>query len=209
MIAYHYTTLNNLKDILNSDVFILSKFENANDFKEKTKFVEQQNKYRYMSLVLYGENKIERTTYSWRNPVMWRFYAQKDKHNKIASCKGVCIGVNVEKIKARTITQMKVSYIRGVSEIDKQIENDDITQYLMEKSGFWSFEQEYRLLFDNSIEKLENFSEAIDSIHFDYNMENGEIDAFIEQYLKGRNIKCYRTYIDSVDGRIQQQLIMI
>lgn len=195
---FHFTSLNALKNILESDTFYTSDFEKANDYKEKYVCLNKDDisKYRYISF-----EKDELLYQSFSNPAMWYHYA--DKH------KGVCLQIDPEIFNSlcKPIISYFIEYKDGVSYIDKQ---SNILDYLKYKRSKWSYESEYRYIFDSVIKEIIGFNECIDSIYFGAEVEDQTINEvincndYILQAFENRTLHIYKMYVDKEDGRLNR-----
>ena len=183
----HYTK--HLKDIVDKDRFILSKFAQSNDKREsydRLQRREEIDKYRYMSTTSY--KRTLENIYSFRNPVLWMYYADKYK--------GVTFSIDANKIiddyKDYIVNYGYVEYIRGI--------HDDLTtgEYLMCKSEEWEYEQEYRIIF-GGIDSIEEFSKYINEVYFGCECSDS-FKRIIKSKLNG--VTFHDTYFDTHDGRI-------
>ena len=186
---YHYTKFDNLLSILKEDKFKFSDFNNANDYKEKSA-IRRKNEIEKFKYISFTQNK-ELESYSYTNPPLWYFYANRNN--------GACICFDKDKLLAaiKPIKEGNINYERGVSRIDMQSTKD----YLMEKSKAWSYEDEYRIIVDASCEDIPKITEYIKSIYIGEAVSDDDVRKILE-YLP-QEIELYQMYIDSNDGRLQ------
>ena len=192
---YHYTSLIKFQSIIRDNKIILSQFQNANDFKERikgVKTVEQSTeRYRYFS-TCDDSNEKGFPIKSFLNAMMWYHYGDK--------CNGVCIEFDKNKMvnmPEKPIRGERVNYRNGVSHIDEQ----SLLEYLMEKRTCWCEENEYRFIFEN-VEFIDNIKDYITSIYLGINVKVDDVGKLINE-----NIKIYKIYTDSTDGRFNRLLI--
>lgn len=184
---YHYTKMNNFIEIIKSNTFILSEYKNANDYKEKSTVRKTDiDKYRYISFV--SNPKLE--YYSYSNSAMWYNYTDKNK--------GVCICFDKNKILSylECAIHGRIKYRNGVSHIDQQ----SILEYLMEKREVWSYEDEYRIIYENKHSNIQNILDCINSIYLGPEVDSTQVGDIIA--IIPKHIVIYKTFFDSTDGRI-------
>lgn len=189
MHLYHYTRMDNFIKIIKSNTFILSEYKNANDYKEKSTVRKTDiDKYKYISFV--NNPKLE--YYSYSNPAMWYNYTDKNK--------GVCISFDKNKILSNLeyATHGRIKYRNGVSHIDQQ----SILEYLMEKRDAWSYENEYRIIYENKYSNIHSVLDCINAIYIGPEADNMLVTNIIETIPK--HIDVYNTFFDSNDGRIMR-----
>ena len=196
MKLFHYTTLENLLKILDSNTFILSSFNKANDYKERIEkfpFLYHKNidEYRFLSTSFEEIDSL-----GHMNGMLWYFYG--DKH------RGVCIELQLEQLKKlNPLKEDKIKYKDGVTHIDNQNE----LEYLMEKRNCWQGESEYRFLFDDRKE-IPNFSKYINAIYLGANVKYIKcVNEELKQLLKNNdkeNCIIYEMSFDKKDGRMNK-----
>lgn len=185
---YHYTKFDNLLSILKESKFKFSDFNNANDYKEKSA-IRRKNEIERFKYISFTQNK-ELESYSYANPPLWYFYANRNN--------GACICFDKYKLLAdiKPIKEGSINYEQGVSRID----NQSIEDYLMEKSKPWSYEDEYRIIVDASCEDIPKITKYIKSIYIGQAVSYDDARKILE-YLP-QEIELYQMYIDSSDGRL-------
>lgn len=183
----HYTK--HFMSIVESDRFILSKFAQSNDKREsydRLQRREEIDKYRYMSTTSY--KRTLENIYSFRNPVLWMYYADKYE--------GVAFSIDANKIiddyKNYIVNYGYIEYIRGI--------HDDLTteEYLMCKSEEWEYEQEYRIIFKDIME-IKGIKKYINRVFFGFDCKS-DFKRKIKDNLE--NAEFHDTDFDILDGRI-------
>lgn len=183
---YHYTTFDALCSIIKSNEFILSDFIKANDYKEKSiLFKREISKYKYMSCTY----NVELESYSFTNPPLWYFYADKGH--------GVCICFDKIKLlsKIKIVKDDFINYCNGVTHID----NQNVIDYLMEKRKDWGYEKEYRILVDSTFNSIPNIFECIASIYIGSEITEQEISLIYKDIPI--STKIFQMHTDPTDGR--------
>lgn len=195
---YHYTSLECFEAILRNDVFLLSSFENANDYKEKIcrDFPNKEKilEYNYLSTCA-GVNWDGISILSFSNSMMWYFYGNK--------WEGICIEFKKNRLLSETspCKHGMITYRDGVSHID----NQNLLNFLMEKRTCWNGENEYRLIYPANKKSIFQISKYINAVYLGPNMTEQNIHSICRE-LDDKNIQQYNTYFDKIDGRINRIL---
>lgn len=183
---YHYTPFKSFCEIIKSNKFIFSDFIKANDYKEKSILLKNEiEKYKYISCTY----DLELELYSYTNPPLWFFYADKGS--------GVCICFDKTKLlyKINAVKSGFVNYRNGVTHIN----NQTIVDYLMEKRKPWEYEKEYRILVSSDYDSVSNILDCILSIYIGSEVKEEEIKLISKEIPESVNI--FQMYTDSIDGR--------
>lgn len=183
---YHYTKWRALCEIIKSDSFLFSEFTKANDYKEKAcKLKDEIEKYKYISFTYSDELEL----YSYTNPPLWYYYAEKGH--------GVCIRFDKVKLlnKVKAIKSDFINYRNGVTHVDDQT----IEEYLMEKRKAWQYENEYRILVSAEQNCIKNILDCMAAIYMGPEVAEEDIQSIYEHIPESVDI--FKVYIDKTDGR--------
>lgn len=186
---YHYTSFENFCEIVKSNKFSLSSFEKANDPKESAlERREEILKYKYISFC--HNNQLD--LYSYTNQALWSHYANRGN--------GVCIRFDGEKLSrlCKYVRAGFITYKDGITPYDEARTID----FIMMKRKFWQTEDEFRVVYDASIDRLDNIIDAIDEIYIGYKVPENKWKEFIEAGFISGNISIRKAYVDRRDGRI-------
>lgn len=137
--------------------------------------------------------------------LLWSHYASGGR--------GYCLEYDIEKLKLGGIENsfddlLLVEYLEKIPElnIDDMIDQKNfISKLIATKSKDWEYEEEIRLIFNNS--SLKNYhSSALSSIFFGVNMPDSHQNRLIEA-LDNRNIEFYKSFKEKNSYTFKWQLI--
>lgn len=194
MLLYHYTKYNSFISIITDKQFALSSFENANDYKDKYALKHFDfSKLKYLSCCK-EKNVGKISLMSWSNSMMWYHYA--------GNYSGVCIEFDGNKIlndfSDKILVNGNVIYRDGVTHIDKQICENDLKGYVLEKRRCWIGEDEYRIVFKN-LDRISDISNYINLVYVGSCISDDNFKKLVD--LVNGKFQIHKMNTDKTDGR--------
>lgn len=220
---FKYTRVERAYYLLNRDLMFLCKFNNLNDPFEGN-FLHDEELYQKRKTKLEIDNSYKEeyrvTCFSEdnANAPMWAFYA--DNH------KGICIEYNLHENSHCRDFCLPVQYVTKTDNVhltETLLDNEDprnveSLELFVKKAKYWSYEREWRLIFDDKY----NYEEF--TFHLEDNKKylrflkpkavymgleiTSEDEDFIKYLCKERNIDVYKMRKDAEDYKLIPEKVL-